>query len=1615
MSIEEEIMNMPESAILTDEQKNSKEFFLTCVKLGKFNYALGCSQFITRDFLNNNSKAIIDCSKNKFPYSLHDSRVFRDFLIENKEYDLLDNFSYELINEIKDDEIIKHFNERADIQIANKKLIDNYSKYKAMRMGRIDLFDEHTFFPHEYQFFDEFYDIIIANIDKFKALKYGDYYLALKSIRMGNFGLAEKLNFGTTIPEEEKSLILEKYWNEMLEYNENGVSKLFSNFKELFDYYLKNGRYDRVVQFRSVLLTKDIIDSHENEIMQSIGNNISDVSSYNSNLFMTCLKNGRYDLCAQFNIDWSIELIQEHGKEILKYMDHLPYALRNNTNLFNYVIEIGRYDLIEDFFDEIMTDEILNKYADVITQNMKSVSYAFRNNPIVLKSVIKNKRYDLIDQFYSQVFTDEVLSSKEFIDYIKEVNVNDLPYSLCNSEVLEKALSIKKYDFLDRLYGYLTEEMFDKYGIDFIKELNHMPFEFLNNKKVLQMVIQANRFDLISLFDSKLFVDDILDAYIDIVPKGSGINYHILENENSIRRILDKKRYDLLIFNGYDGSSYTKFPESIYRDYASVMMTEMTFLPPMDESNVLLHYAFDNKITDKIPLFSIRAYDDELISKYGKNMLSLLEEKFNNDDIMQHNMNFMLDLSGPSPLKLKELLILFLENDIIIDINKFDNTLFNKELIDKYFEKILNCLHRLNSNENDYLLKKVLDDNKFDYLVYFSGKAFTNIIIDKYFDSLVEYYSNKNQLDHNLSYNSYFLEKIIQANRDDLLIQFKYGAFTDEIIDKYYLYILEFIKKNGDEIPYAMQTGKLVSKFIENGLYDYAKKMSNLSLSKQEAKRLYGTLIDFIRKDFQSPLAKSLLTNINFIELYINDCSVEEVCYLDMDLLGNYSNHRGLDMSQFYPKLIQWIIKYNNNKLPNGFVSDVEFKKYCLNNGYNEFCINFTFLTGQGIIVDIDEIIKEYAPLLNIDFLELKRKIDFLLHSNDEILNTLIPLILTNRMNVLSTKHLLTIGLYPDLQQELIGLSDYELLIIDKIFDFTDGIEFDTCSVIYNVLKNFGYYRKLINESGNMNDEQLNNLIFILQRRDNIFGINSINDLSNINLSKKMLYKYNSFDINIASKKDIDNVREMLLLKKYGIDLTEAYFICHRYCMDKSIVLKSELDDNLKTLLADIYDIVYCESIDELKFLYTTSDLVLPDFKSMLFLESYIRGEYAKLYNKTLYHIKGNDLLQDNEQLITNLEALKKIKSISYNGEMPQIYLLHDDFNMQIHALGAYSGYRRPSDFLEDWNRPKMASHGICTSYIGNNQIANARAYHPILGFDEMEESDLLLSANYDIGSSGANVSYAISREIVTNFLPPEENINYTRHTHNEMVIERMKYINDMACKKMPSYVVYLVDDINNKYNYMTKEELVEEFRRSGHDEGLIDKIKNNSDTYFLEDMLEKKLISKEDARKISCVFYCEEIAQAAVDMHIPIVIVDRLLYAKKEKAKCEEYYKELIETRDVSYISLLLLTYFNNMIGCIDYGEYGLEYCTYFNDSGFDKLFNKLIDSINDIDDNDIKLRQLSTIEKELNKEDYKRKEFKGGAPRQLKPLTTYIDIIKKKINELNLLMEDKDHEKNK
>lgn len=1603
MNPEELIKKMETDKSLRLEYTENIEFFKTCVKLGRIDLAIQCDDFITDEFIKEHIEELIKIDKRPMSHTqvLKKSAVYRDILIGRKEYELLIDLKYSILKEIKDERVIEELNKLADKEIESKRLKTDYAKYRAMQLNLIDLIATSSL-PFDPVFYDIYYEQLKPIIGN---LKYSNYYLSVKCMLMGDFALAEKVNNLITLEEKDLTEVVNNHWEKVLAYTNQEIPIVFCTSERLFNHYLEQKRYDLVCQFAISLLTEEIVEKHKSEFLK-VSNPTNGQGRFNESLLNIFLEEKKYEICSKFDVEYKKDVIDKHGRELFKTATEITISNNRNQNLFDLLIEIERYDLLLKFDTSLITPDIITKYGVEIAKTLKDIPYPLNSNPNMLIAVIKAKKYELIEQFYQEVFTEDILTN-----YGEDIfkNLKEIPYSLTSNPLaLKCALKAKNFglinDFLDSIFtdDILEIEEFKEY----IKVTNQIPYTFLNNPKVLEIVIDQKRYDLVAIFYSKAFTENNIEKLIDNIPQNATGIHHELQTTLGLQSILKKERYDLVTQDNFER---VKIDESIIQKYGLKLLTKTEFLNTYKYSNTLLHLALENNLGDLIPLFSFEAYDDTIIETYGEYLLPLLKEKLNDLKVsyLRH------PLFGASPkVKLRSLLIMLLENDELENIQKFDNSLFDEEIIDKYYEKILSVkedLPRTFLPDNVYLFNKAMSEKKYQYIEKFSEVLFTDEVIEEHGYEIIDYFSEIGDIPYSIQSNKLFLEKCYERRAKKIILNMWPSTYTDTIIDKYYDVILEIIKENNDEIAYVLQSTPLLKRFLKEKKYDYINKMNLINLKAEEVLENYDDIANFVNSNIHSIFAVRMASNSTFVEKYLEICPLEYIEYIDK---GEFETKSSLD--KYIPRLIEWIIKYNDNKIPLDLVRSEKIKKYCKENNHHKLYLGFVINSDIQSITELQSIVDEYAHILNMDPDRLRRKLEALYAQNDEICQTLLPLMLEDRMNSLSPKHYLTISLYPDLQHEITNLNDKELLLIERILTHTDESNLDITTVLSNILKNLKHYKKIIDYSADLSNDQLSNLIYVLQRSYNVFDITNIEDLKEENFNAKVLYKFSEFEKKIDSEEiDIYTLREMLLLKKYGLDSNEAIFINKRYCADKSILANSKLDDSLKDIILDINEILNCENIDELKFYYKTVDTVLADYRTLIYLEAYIRKEYAKLYSETLYKLNDDDLLDKKTYMIKNQEALEQIKNINYKGQKPKVYVLNDDFNLDIHALGAYSGYTRPDNFLDDWNRPKMASHGVCTSYIGNNQIANARAYHPILGFDSIEADELLLVANYDIGSSGANLSYDTSRRIPANFLPPSDNINNTRHTHNEIVIERMRYVNGEARKRQPSYIVYLLDDINNKYNFMTKEELIKEYESAEVEKEIIDDIKNSKDTYFIQTLLSTNKITQEEAHKIKCVFYYEEVVQASIDMGIPIVIVDRLHYAKREMKKCNLMYQRLVKTKDPDYISILLLTFFNNMIGCIDYEDNDLEYNRYFSEDSFNEIFNKLIDNIDSIEDSNIRMLQLNTLLNDLNIEKTKRDTYSGAAGFNTTKVDSYITLVQNKIAELTIGLTEEQNDK--
>ena len=147
------------------------------------------------------------------------------------------------------------------------------------------------------------------------------------------------------------------------------------------------------------------------------------------------------------------------------------------------------------------------------------------------------------------------------------------------------------------------------------------------------------------------------------------------------------------------------------------------------------------------------------------------------------------------------------------------------------------------------------------------------------------------------------------------------------------------------------------------------------------------------------------------------------------------------------------------------------------------------------------------------------------------------------------------------------------------------------------------------------------------------------------------------------------------------------------------------------------------------------------------------------------------------------LQELNKV-SFKINDQQYQIvdgihvYAAGTDFKMVMTSIGAYQGNLNVDNYNEYWNSPHIRSHGNCCSLIANNNLSTATINNICFGFSEFEPGMLLRAGNKDLNSTIYSRDLDVSMRNGT-FMLPDDLINSTRGTYNELVYERRDLSNN--------------------------------------------------------------------------------------------------------------------------------------------------------------------------------------------------------------------------------------------
>ena len=1060
---------------------------------------------------------------------------------------------------------------------------------------------------------------------------------------------------------------------------------------------------------------------------------------------------------------------------------------------------------------------------------------------------------------------------------------------------------------LDEIINLINQYLKDPNIIsnnNFLNQIGIVIKTLFNNKNIetSNIIIKYNH-TIESIIRNQQFIDYYLDDDI--------IFFHFLclnlDNLDSLA-IKYRKKIVNLLENGNI--------ESWQKDELFSNKNLFNFISKIDRELLIKFNLFE--IFKEITLLDIKQYGD-IFLRYLENLeYSNISFDWQNNDVL---FNYVKE--NRRELLYKFNLDKFFSEITIDTLNDYNDVILKAIVV----LDVIDLPIKWRNSEN--LFNYLNNDNKRRNLLYklnlekFFPKITPNILDD--YKEVILQYIYLVPLSSDEWKNSELLFNFLKEHRKDLLYKLNLEKFfpriTPEILEEYEDIILKYIEN-------LTRMDLLFYWKMSKELFEFLKTRRRDLLYKLDIEKIFTEISEDILEEYSDVIIK-YIENTGGYGFSDNEILFKYLAEHRRDLLYK------LNLEKFFPRITpeileeygDVILKHLNEKfllhkesflLPELWSDSQALFDYLI-----DLKSHLLFAIKVGSFIFEDKYLTYFSELYGIDKTEYERKIRNLYEKNDELFKTLNFNIL--KIEGLNLNLLSRFTLYPKIQERIIELDNIILPYFVKIANTLNTKDSDLSAVIEKILNNINNYRNLLTEISleDLDLEKIKNLIFILEKKENIFNINNIDDLTNIGFQKKKYEYFNKISDSLEDMDDLD-LKDIIFEKLYGIDYDTALFIYERYCHDLKRLAKTTIDSKVLNIITTISKIMKLESIEELRKIYQDIEIRDLEFNFGLTLESLIRKEFAKMYKNTLYQIKDEDKSKN-----------PILQNITYKGKKIQFYEVNDKFNMQVHGLGSYGDWERPSNFKKDWLRPKIARHGICTSYIGNNQIATAPPKAPFLGFSDYEDSALLLSGNFDLGS--VNTKFSITtEETKTNFVTPRTMIDSTRHNHNEMVIERMIITQDETLiKRMPSYVVYIVDDINNQYNF------------------------SNDNEYY------------------------QMVLQASYDFDIPIVIIDRLKFAKREIEKCEILEQTFCETKNTKVLEELFLTYMNNAVGCRQF-EIGdkKEYQKIFSRDvikGFynriysflrleyDNLIDEVLDneSIEKLGNNMISLIKLLTFEK--------------------------------------------------
>jgi len=836
-----------------------------------------------------------------------------------------------------------------------------------------------------------------------------------------------------------------------------------------------------------------------------------------------------------------------------------------------------------------------------------------------------------------------------------------------------------------------------------------------------------------------------------------------------------------------------------------------------------------------------------------------------------------------------------------------------EELINNvgYSQKIEN-IENYNQNE---LFMNIVKAQRWDLLLVNDIKL--NILEDEISLSLIDYLLKDEDALWYLDREGYSFTHEVKEQIKQIVLK---RYFNDN--NKFDNFLAMFFKTKEEKEEYVTQNRQKFIEHLSKNPSDIAYKLLDIDafvgILLSERKTQYLRKVENFTPENFKLLASAIKDGVKLPEYYGNKFAIDNI-FSNIDTFtpeelyslltlfvqkGQYvrnGNDGELDsfsttINNNIDKVISAVVQ--SSIVPKCLVENSAFRDECIKRNYMNLAVQCILPTE---IINDEQLAELYSNELKIEKKDLFERLKWLAkysEKNKDVFETFVAHMLKDNIFKIPDQHLERIINDVEPQMAFSNLNDKELEVLNLIFNKFKFKDYDVSFMLNTALKNIHNFSDLIQnlEITELDDRTLGILVSVLQHSQNKNQIKTINDLNDYVNIKQQNYKNSRANNNLEESKD------SICQYMFNLSLEQAKAINKKYCytigyngkfiLDK--LKSSELPQELFYILNTIHNIIETDDITILDnyFLNCPAQSV---YSSPIPLETFLRSQYSVIMSNSLY--KPNAPVKEENGMPDKL-----LRTTDYNGQKIDICIPRASFRFLVHGLGTCSNEKSDNNYQKDWEgRPQIQDHFVACSYIDEKSIFSTRSGSEIVfGFGNLEGGALAVMGPFDIDSIGTySRKYSASEDFMKqggncNFLVPSMLLESTTNGYNEVVIERRNQTDKSnTFKRTPDYIIMSVDSLENGYNFMLVDELLNnELPGLSNEEKNI--IKQSTNAIEIKEIIKRQVMNFDIPLEEKKVVFnkliinllksknYERNLKASGEFNVPLIVIDQTYYLKK-------------------------------------------------------------------------------------------------------------------------------------